>query len=46
MSARVEERGAAEEGRTAAERRMSFRVTAEDEGRLDWYLSSAFAEGA
>jgi len=44
VSARVEERGA-EEGRTAG-RRMSFRVTAEDEGRLDWYLSSAFAEGA
>ena len=45
MSARVEERGAAEEKR-AAERRISFRVTAEDEERLDWYLSSAFAEGA
>lgn len=45
MSARVEERGAAEE-RGTTERRMSFRVTAEDEGRLDWYLSSAFAEGA
>jgi len=45
VSARVEERRA-EERRTAAERRMSFRVTAEDEGRLDWYLSSAFAEGA
>jgi len=45
VSARVEERGAAEEGRTAG-RRISFRVTAEDEGRLDWYLSSAFAEGA
>ncbi|MFP3265411.1 MAG: hypothetical protein RXO54_06220 [Acidilobus sp.] len=44
MSARVEERGA-EEGRTA-ERRISLRVTAEDEERLDWYLSSAFAEGA
>ncbi|MFP3232075.1 MAG: hypothetical protein RXR70_05535 [Acidilobus sp.] len=44
MSARVEERRA-EEKRTA-EKRISFRVTAEDEGRLDWYLSSAFAEGA
>ena len=46
MSAGIEERGAAEEKRTAAGRRISFRVTAEDEGRLDWYLSSAFAEGA
>ncbi|ADL18498.1 MULTISPECIES: hypothetical protein [Acidilobus] len=31
---------------SARERRVKFEVSAEDEAKLDWYLSSAFAEGA
>lgn len=39
------EAGRVEVGQTK-ERRVKFEVSAEDEERLDWYLSSAFAEGA
>ncbi len=37
---------AAVEERKEEVKRVAFRVSEEDEAKLDWYLSSAFSEGA